>query len=55
MRQTITDLTHGVYDYSGHGDLADRQARRYHPFSFDFDSTPLSLAEPEEHWDEQVK
>jgi hypothetical protein len=55
MRKTINNLTHGVYDYSGHADLADRKARRYHPFSFDFDSTPLSLAEPEEHWDEQVK
>src|SRR5688572_16367321 len=55
MRKTIADLTHGVYDYSGHANLADRQARRYHPFSFDFDSTPLSLTEPEEHWDEQVK
>jgi len=55
MRKTIADLTHGVYDYSGHANLADRRARRYHPFSFDFDSTPLSLNAPDEHWDEQVK
>jgi hypothetical protein len=54
-RKTIADLSHGVYDYAGHANLADRQARRYHPFSFDFDSTPLSLKDPEEHWDEQVK
>lgn len=55
MRKTIADLPRGVYDHSAHADLADRGVRRYHPFSFDFDSTPLSLQEPEEHWDEQVK
>jgi hypothetical protein len=55
MRTTIADLTRGVYDYNRHGNLADRQARRYHPFSFDFDSTPTTLAYPEDHWDEQVK
>lgn len=55
MRKTIADLSGGVYDYSAHTDLADRGVRRYHPFSFDFDSTPLSLKETEEHWDEQVK
>jgi hypothetical protein len=55
MRKTIADLTRGVYDHSAHAELADRGTRRYHPYSFDFDSTPLSLKEPEEHWDEQVK
>jgi hypothetical protein len=55
MRRTIADLTQGVYDYSAHAHLADRGMRRYHPFSFDFDSSPLSLNDPEEHWDEQVK
>lgn len=55
MRKTIADLPRGVYDHGAHADLADRGARRYHPFSFDFDSTPLSLTDPEEHWDEQVK
>lgn len=55
MRTTIADLSHGAYDYSRHVDLADRKARRYHPFSYDFDSTAQSLTQPEEHWDEQVK
>ncbi len=55
MRKTIIDLTKGVYDYDGHNSLADRGVRRYHPFSFDFDSTSLSLKEPEEHLDVQVK
>ncbi len=55
MRKTIADLTRGVYDHSEHANLADRGVRRYHPFSFDFDSTPLSLTEPKEHWDEQIK
>lgn len=54
-RMTIAQLTRGVYDYGGHASLADRRARRYHPFSFDFDSTPLDLKEPEEHWDEEVR
>jgi hypothetical protein len=55
MRKTIADLPRGVYDHSAHADLADRGARRYHPFSFDFDSTPWSLAEPEKHWEEHIK
>jgi hypothetical protein len=55
MRKTIADLTRGVYDQGGHADVADHGFRRYHPFSFDFDSTPLSLAEPEDRWDEPVK
>ncbi len=55
MRKTIADLPRGVYDHDGHAWLADRGVRRYHPYSFDFDSTPLSLKEPEAHWDEQIK
>jgi hypothetical protein len=55
MRTKISDLPRGVYDYDGHPSLADRQARRYRPFSFDFDSTALGLSEPEEHWDEKAK
>lgn len=55
MRKTIADLARGVYDHGAHADLADHGFRRYHPFSFDFDSTPFSLAEPEDHWDEPVK
>lgn len=54
MRMTIAALPRGVYD-KGVAGLADRSVRRFHPFSFDFDSTALSLAEPQEHWDEQVK
>jgi hypothetical protein len=55
MRKTIADLKNGVYQYDGHADLSDRGARRYHPFSFDFDSSPMDLKDPEEHWDEQIK
>ena len=55
MRKTIADLTNGVYDHGRHSGLADRGVRRYHPVSFDFDSTPLILRNPEEHWDEQAK
>jgi hypothetical protein len=55
MRKTIADLPRGVYDHGEHANLADRQARRYHPYSFDFDSTSLSLKHPEEHWAEHVK
>ncbi|QLH72037.1 hypothetical protein [Rhodopseudomonas palustris] len=55
MRKTIVDLTLGVYDHASHADLSDRGFRRYHPFSFDFDSTPLSLEEIDESWDESVK
>lgn len=53
-RITITNLPRGVYDYALHHLLADRGRRRYNPYSFDFDSTPLSLDEPAEHWDESV-
>ena len=55
MRKTISELERGFYQYDQHGKLSDREARRYNPFSFDFDSTPLNLRDPEEHWDEQVK
>jgi hypothetical protein len=55
MRKTIASLTGGLYGHDGHGGLADCRARRYHPFSFDFDSTPFSLTEPEEHWDQERK
>ncbi|MET4245492.1 hypothetical protein [Bradyrhizobium sp. RT10b] len=48
-------MTRGVYDHNAHVDLADYGFRRYHAFSFDFDSTPLSLTEAEDHWDEPVK
>ena len=54
-RITIADLPHGVYDHTSHDRLADRGRRRYSPYSFDFDSTPLNLNEPAAHWDEQVK
>lgn len=54
-RITIADLPRGVYDHASHRQLADRGLRRYNPYSFDFDSTPLSLDEPAEHWDEPVK
>ncbi|HMJ44461.1 MAG TPA: hypothetical protein VK522_19520 [Pseudolabrys sp.] len=54
MRKLVTDLPRGLYD-EGVSDVADRGVRRFHPFSFDFDSTPLSLAEPKDEWEEQVK
>src|SRR6476646_6747869 len=55
MRKRIADLKNGLYQYDGHADLSDRGARRYHPFSFDFDSTPMMLKDPKQHWDEEVK
>jgi len=54
-RITIVQLPRGVYDRSKHACLADRGMRRYLPFSFDFDSTPMKLANPEETWDEPIK
>lgn len=54
MRKTIADLPRIYYDDNAR-DVADRGARRYHPFSFDFDFTPTSLNEPEDHWEEQIK
>lgn len=55
MRTTIADLIDGMYNYDEHAKVADRGSRRYHPFSFDFDSTPMTLKGPEEHWEEHVK
>lgn len=55
MRKTIANSGQGLYDQSVHAELADRGFRRYHPFSFDFDSTPLSLDETEDHWEDHVK
>jgi hypothetical protein len=52
---TVADLPRGLYDLSGHASVRDRGRRRYHPFAYDFDSTPLSLDDPGEHWEEQVK
>ena len=40
MRKTIADLKKGVYQYDEHAHLSYCAARRYHPFSFDFDFTP---------------
>lgn len=54
MRKTVADLPRVYYDV-GVSEVADFGVRRYHPFSFDFDATPASLREPEEHWEEQVK
>lgn len=55
MRKTIANSGQGLYDQPAHAELADRGFRRYHPFSFDFDSSPLNLDEPEDHWEEHVK
>lgn len=54
-RITIADLPSGIYDYASHHQIADKGNRRYHPFSFDFDTTPSNLDEPPEHWDDSVK
>ena len=53
-RLTIANVPRGVYDYALHHQLADRGRRRYNPYSFDFDSTPLNLEEPAGHWNETV-
>jgi len=53
-RLTIANMPRGVYDYALHHQLADRGRRRYNPFSFDFDSTPLDLEVPVAHWNETV-
>ncbi|MBI1220480.1 MAG: hypothetical protein GC186_18265 [Rhodobacteraceae bacterium] len=55
MRKTIADFPNGVYAVAEHASTADRGGRRYHLFSFDFDSTPLNLKDPEEHWGEEIK
>ncbi|UCI23982.1 hypothetical protein [Mesorhizobium sp. B2-8-5] len=52
---TVADLPRGLYDHQGHPSVCDRGRRRYHPFAYDFDSTPMSLDDPGEHWDEKVK
>ncbi len=54
-RITIVDLERGFYSHADHARLADKGLRRYHPFSFDFDSTATLLEEPGEHWEEQVR
>ncbi len=55
IRVTVADLQQGFYSYREHWRLADIGMRRYHPFSFDFDSTALFLEEPAVHWEEQVR
>lgn len=52
---TIADLPRGLYDHQGHLSVRDRGRRRYHPFAYDFDSTPMSLDDPGEKWDEGAK
>jgi hypothetical protein len=52
MRKTIADLPRGAYD-AGVAGLADRGVRRFHSFSFDFDSTASRLAEPQDYWVEE--
>lgn len=52
---TVADLPRGLYDHEGHASVRDRGRRRYLPFAYDFDSTPMSLDDPGEHWEEEVK
>jgi len=52
---TVADLPRGLYDHERHLSVRDRGRRRYHPFAYDFDSTPVSLDDPGEHWEEKVK
>jgi len=52
---TVAHLPFGLYDHAGHRSVRDYAQRRYHPFAFDFDSTPMSLDDPGEHWDEKAK
>lgn len=54
-RVTIRDLQNGPYQHADHHRLGDRGMRRYHPFSFDFDSTPLELVDENEAWDEPTR
>ena len=54
QRVTLSDLPRGIYDHSQHSKLSDRAMRRYHPFAFDFDSTPFSLEDPKPSWDEEA-
>ena len=55
QRTTIVDLAKGAYDHAEHHRLADKGMRRYQPFSYDFDSTPLHLNDPNESWEQSVK
>lgn len=52
---TVADLPRGLYDHEEHTSVRDRGRRRYHPFGFDFDSTPMSLEDPGENWGEEAK
>lgn len=52
---TVADLPRGLYDYERHPTVRDRGRRRYHLFSYDFDSTPMSLEDPSEHWEERIR
>ena len=54
-RITIADLEHSFYSYAEHAHIADKGRRRYHPYSFDFDSTAMFLEEPSEDWEEKVR
>ncbi|MER9696990.1 hypothetical protein [Mesorhizobium sp. M0146] len=55
-RVTVDRLPGGLYaGAEANASLADSGSRRYHPFSFDFDSTPMSLEDPGEHWEEKVR
>lgn len=53
-RKTVAGLPRCFYDEAV-GEVADRGSRRYHPFSFDCNSGPLSLGEIPDHWEEDVK
>lgn len=50
---TIDQLPRGLYDHDGHQSVRDRGRRRYHPFAYDFDSTPMNLTDPSEQWEER--
>ncbi len=52
---TVADLSRGLYDHEQHLSVRDRGWRRYHPFVYDFDSTPMILDEPGENWTEEAK
>lgn len=54
-RVTVGNLTRGLYDYVGHVSVGDRARRRYNPFAFDFDSTPMMLDEPKDYWNDELK
>lgn len=54
-RLTIKHLRNGVYQHADHAGLCDRRMRRYHPFSFDFDSTPHDLEDPKDEWPDERK